>query len=132
MQISRESGSVFNANQQVVMLTAIKAQLDAFAAQFQLNSSLESMRAFVKGKWLLTAFSEELFKIIEGLTADCKSQAIKQCRMCEVDVQQPCLYQLRDGINKNSLHAFITNFIDLPEFGYIRERMSRVAISAAL
>ncbi len=102
----------------VAELRSRKVDLDAFAATLNLTSDIESLRKFVKGKWLLTAYAEELFKEIEQLVANCKASKIKQCSMCERDNSAPCLYQLREGLNKNSLYSILMDFVDIPDFDY--------------
>lgn len=108
-----------------------KDDLDIFAATFQLGRDIESLKKFVKGKWLLTAFSEELFKEIDQLVKNCKSSSIKQCSMCELDDAAPCLYQLRDGFNKNSLYSTLKDFVDMSDFDYIREKFRSLSLTAA-
>lgn len=109
-----------------------KDALDAFAAGLQLTSDINSMRKFVKGKWLLTAYSEELFKEIENLVAKCKSLTIKRCRMCERDDTAPCLYQLRDGFNKNSLYSILKDFLKIPDLDYVRDAFKSLAATASV
>lgn len=116
----------------IAELHARKDGLDEFAENFHLNGSIDSLRKFVKGKWLLTAFSEELFCEIEQLVAKCKSLSIKQCSMCERDNLSPCLFQLRDGLNKNSLYSILVDFVDVPDFDYIRDKFRSLAVTAAL
>lgn len=113
-------------------LQAIKGDLDRFATSMNIVATINSMREFVKGKWLLIAFSEELFKEVELLTSGCKNSRIKQCRMCELDNSAPCLYQLRDGFNKNSLYSIIKDFVDIPDFEYIRTSMKDTETSAMI
>ncbi|GJI92761.1 DUF4435 domain-containing protein [Duganella hordei] len=107
-----------------------KDDLDIFAAQLNLNSKVYSMREFVKGKWLLTAFSEELYKEIEKLTIKCKSSTIKQCRMCELDVDSPCLFQVHDGYNKNILYPILQRFFEIPDLQYIKDKIISIRDSA--
>lgn len=115
----------------VAQLHSRKADLDAFAATLCLTSDIESLRKFVKGKWLLTAYAEELFREIEQLVAKCKGLEVKQCRMCELDNSAPCLYRLRDGLNKNSLYSILKDFVNIPDFEYIRDAFKFLAATAA-
>jgi hypothetical protein len=115
----------------VAQLHSRKADLDAFAATLYLTSDIESLRKFVKGKWLLTAYAEELFREIEQLVAKCKGLEIKQCSMCELDNSAPCLYRLRDGLNKNSLYSILKDFVNIPDFEYIRDAFKFLAVTAA-
>ncbi|RIX43492.1 MAG: DUF4435 domain-containing protein [Rhodocyclales bacterium GT-UBC] len=114
----------------VSKLQARKHDLDIFAVVHNISSSVESMRKFVKGKWLLTAFVEEMFVEIEGLVKKCKGSAIKQCRMCELDNAAPCLYQLRGGVTKNSTYSTIQDFVHIPDFDYLREALKAVEATA--
>jgi hypothetical protein len=116
----------------VAALHSRKVDLDAFAANLHLTSDIVSMRTFVKGKWLLTAYSEELFNEIEQLVAKCKGLAIKQCSMCVLDNSAPCLYQLKDGFNKNSLYSSLKDFVDIPDFDYIRDAFKALAATTAV
>lgn len=108
-----------------------KNDLDVFAATLNLNSNIDSLRKFVKGKWLLTAYAEELFIEISKLVAKCKNITIKQCRMCERDNLAPCLYQLRDGLNKNSLYSILKDFVEIPDFDYIRDSFKSISVTAS-
>ncbi|MDI1258601.1 DUF4435 domain-containing protein [Aquabacterium sp.] len=109
-----------------------KADLDAFAAVFRLTPKIDSLRLFVKGKWLLTVYAEELFFEIEQLVSKCKNSAILQCRVCKYDNRAPCLFQMRDGLNKKSLYTILQDFFEMPEFEYIRDKLKLVAGTAAL
>ena len=109
-----------------------KPDLDAFAATRGLTPDIDSLRKFVKGKWLLAAFSEELFNEIEQLVGKCKGRTIAQCRMCALDNAGPCLYQLREGVNKKSLCSTLKNFVEIPEFDYIRTTFRSLAASASI
>jgi Protein of unknown function (DUF4435) len=111
----------------IAQIATKASELDAFAASHHLTNSLTSMREFAKGKWLLTAFSEELFTEICDLKTKCKSAIIQRCRMCAVDADAACLFTLRDGFTKTSLYSTILDFVESPDFDYIRDRMSLVA-----
>jgi len=108
-----------------------KVDLDLFAASHGLTSDINSLRKFVKGKWLLHAFAEGLYDEVAQLVSRCKSASIIQCRMCQLDLAGPCLFRLRDGLNKNSLCSILLDFIHLPDFDYIRERFRSLSTSAA-
>lgn len=127
---SSHSGRRKNVNT-VAQLHSRKADLDAFAATLNLTSEIESLRKFVKGKWLLKAYSEELYKEIERLSFKCKDLKINQCSMCVRDNSSPCLYHLRDGLDKKSLYSILIDFIDIPEFDYIRDAFKSLAVTAA-
>lgn len=114
----------------IAELVSKKVELDAFAATFGLAPNIDSLRKFAKGKWLLTAFSEELFSEIEKLVEKCKSVTITQCRMCELDNTGPCLYQLREGVSKKSLCSTLKSFVHIPEFDYIRGTFKSLAATA--
>jgi len=77
-------------------LQARKFDLDGFARAYGLVDSLESLKLFSKGKWVLTAFSEELFRAIGELVGKCKAGLVARCRMCKIDVDAPCLFKLED------------------------------------
>lgn len=114
----------------VTALMAKKDGLDSFASSLHLSRDIESLRKFVKGKWLLTAYAEELFGEIEKLVAKCKEKAIDQCRMCMRDGSAPCLYKVKEGFNKNSLYSILKNFIEIPEFDYLRSAFRSVSATA--
>jgi hypothetical protein len=115
----------------VTQLLSRKDALDAFANTLSLTSDIESLRKFVKGKWLLTAYAEELFKEIGQLVAKCKSLEIKQCCMCELDNSSPCLYQLKGGLNKNSLYSILKEFVSVPDLDYIRDAFKNLSATAS-
>lgn len=115
----------------VAQLESRKADLDIFAATLSLTSEIESLRKFVKGKWLLAAYAEELHREIERLSIKCKKLIIKQCSMCEKDNSSPCLYRLRGGLDKKSLYSILVDFVDIPDFDYIREAFKSLAATAS-
>jgi hypothetical protein len=106
------------------------SDLDAFAASFNLGSDIASLRKFVKGKWLLTAFSEELFHEIERLTDECKNSRIQKCSVCSVDNSFPCLFRLKEGFTSKSLYSLLTDMIRIPDFDYLRNAFVSLAASA--
>ncbi|MDD2882979.1 MAG: hypothetical protein PHQ58_21415 [Rhodoferax sp.] len=107
-----------------------KVDLDTFATNLGLKKNIESLRKFVKGKWLLNAFAEELFNEIQLLVAKCKGMTIKQCRMCELDIAGPCLYQYKEGVNKKTLYSTLQNYVNIPEFDYIRGAFKSLEVTA--
>ena len=108
-----------------------KADLDTFAAALSLTSDIESLKKFVKGKWLLTAYSEELFKEIEELSNRCKSSKIQQCCVCNVNNSGACLFKVKSGLTKNSLYPTLMEFVNIPDFEYIRDAFKNLATTAA-
>lgn len=115
----------------VAALLAKKDDLEIFATSMHLSYDIESLRKFVKGKWLLNAYAEELFNEIEMLVEKCKTLAITQCRMCVRDNSAPCLYKVKEGFNKNSLFSILKNFIEIPEFDYLRNAFRSISIAAS-
>lgn len=115
----------------IAALMAKKDNLDTFANSLHLSRDIESLRKFVKGKWLLAAYAEELFSEIESLVAKCKAFAITQCRMCVRENSAPCLYKVKDGFNKNSLFPILKNFIEIPEFDYLRNAFRSISFTAS-
>ena len=119
--------------QTISLLQNRKADLDFFAQSLGLSSSIKSMQEFVKGKWLLTAFSEELYEQISKLAPSCKNAIIKKCRMCEFDLQAPCLFRLKDGFKKNNpLYSLLPDFVGISELDYIKSKMSDVRATAVV
>jgi hypothetical protein len=116
----------------IAQIQAKKPELDTFAALHNLTNSLSSMKEFSKGKWLLTVFAEELFDEIGNLKQKCKSSIIQKCRMCLLDPNAACLFSLRDGFTKSALYSILLDFVENPEFNYIRDRMRLVASTSAM
>ena len=112
-------------------LQSRKVDLDIFAATLSLTSDIESLKKFVKGKWLLTAYSEELVKEIEQLSNKCKSSKIQQCCVCKVNNSGACLYKVKSGLTKNSLYSTLMEFVNIPDFEYIRDAFKDLATTAA-
>lgn len=108
-----------------------KDDLDQFAASLGLSPKLDSLQVFVKGKWLLTAFSEELFGEIEKLTIRCKNSYIKKCRLCERGNNGSCLFKVKEGFTKKSLYLTLMSFVDIPELNYIKEKFKEISASAS-
>lgn len=113
-------------------LSKRKVDLDEFATTWRLTSEIRSMREFAKGKWLLMAYAEELFGAICQLTSKCKNKAIWQCRMCSIDTSAGCLFQTRDGMNKNSLYSILRDVVEIPDFDYIRKKFKLLAKTASI
>lgn len=107
-----------------------KRDLDDFAKVYGLENSLESLKQFSKGKWVLAAYSEGLHREISGLVEKCKSGAIAQCRMCRFDVNAPCLFKAEDGFTKKTIYSLLLKEVRVPEIDYIRDRMTLVGESA--
>lgn len=116
----------------IAQLQAKKSELDTFAASHSLTNSLSSMKEFSKGKWLLTAFAEELFNEISKLKQECKSSLISKCRMCLLDPNAACLFSLRDGYTKSALNSMLVDFIENPELNYIKDRMKLTASTSKI
>ena len=115
----------------IAELHARKNDLDAFAAKYDLTSNIDSLRKFVKGKWLLTVYAEELFNEVEQLVLKCRNAEVLRCRMCELNNQGPCLFRVRDGFSKNSLYPILQEFIEIPDFDYIRNKLKLISHSFA-
>lgn len=114
----------------IAALQQKKDSLDDFAKGLSLNASLRNMKCFVKGKWLLAGFSEELHKEISSLVSKCKTKQIPQCKMCERDIELACLYKGNDGFSHKSIYSLLTKQTNIPEFDYIKSRISAVAETA--
>lgn len=114
----------------ITLIEQKKTELDAFSSSYGLTISLDSMKEFVKGKWLLAAFAEELLNEACELKQECKSSIIAQCRMCLLDPNAPCLFGIRDGFTKASLYSTLLDFVEIPDFDYIRARM-RLVVSTS-
>jgi hypothetical protein len=106
------------------------ASLDAFASSLNLNMSIECMRLFVKGKWLLTAFSEGLYNEIESLSSRCKKALIPQCKSCSANITAPCFYKAKDGYTHRTLYELAKDCIDNTELTYIRSMLASISLSA--
>lgn len=116
----------------IAQLQARKSELDAFADLHGLKNSLPSMKEFSKGKWLLTAFAEELFDEISKLKQKCKNSLISKCRMCSLDPNAACLFRLRDGYTRPALNSMLVDFVEDPELAYIKDRMKLTASTATM
>lgn len=108
-----------------------REDLDAFAAAKGLSDSLESIMVFSKGKWVLTVFSEYLFKEIADLVEKCKVNIIGQCKSCKFDPTSPCLFKIEPGFNNKTIYALLLKEVNIPEVDYIRDRLSRLSASAS-
>lgn len=131
--IIKFSDSIEKIKNEKIMNTLRKKErnLNSFATHFKLTSSIESLRDFVKGTWLLTVYAEELFFEIKQLESNCKNQKIKQCRMCSLlPNKKSCMYKIESGFNKNSLYSILKSFVNVPELDYIKDTFKRLEKTA--
>ncbi|WP_312921057.1 hypothetical protein [Stutzerimonas nitrititolerans] len=106
------------------LITAKKDELDAFAAEKNIEKSIVSLKGIARGKWLIDVFAEELVLCINDLQGLCKDSAIESCRSCLNQAFDKCLYKVREGVNKNTIKSIALSNITGPEFVYIAQRIS--------
>lgn len=99
-----------------------REELLAFAAEKNLSNSLDDLRRFSKGKWLLHYFCVKAIRAIERLKIECGTHPVKQCVMCAGNgkLEQHCLYKPKDSINTKNLKCFLIKNVWIPDFDYIR------------
>lgn len=114
----------------VRQLEARKGELDDLSIALGLSQNIESMRTFVKGRWLLAAFTEELFNEIAGLEDYCKNSTINQCRICSLKNNAGCLYKLKGGLSGSSLYSLIDEFVEISDLDQIKYLMKEVSDTA--
>lgn len=88
-------------------------------------NSIESLKKFTHGKWLLDIFSKFLSKYISSLSNSCKSNLIYQCKFCKVG-HDSCLYQKNSGFNDALVKNDLINSIHINEFSEIYNRAEKL------
>lgn len=105
--------------------------LDQLSLSRNLDQSISSLKLFVKGKWLLKAFSEGLEKIIKELPKKCKDRRIIQCRVCEFDNNSSCLFKIKDGVSHKVIYSLAMDIIgNNGELNYVREMLKKISETA--
>lgn len=104
--------------------------LDGLSQARNLYKTVESMKFFVKGKWLLTAFTEGIEKKIKELPKKCKTMQITQCKPCSFSNNTSCLFKIKDGISHNTLLSLTRNHTSNNELKYIKDRLAHLSFTA--
>ncbi|MCZ2337944.1 MAG: DUF4435 domain-containing protein [Chitinophagales bacterium] len=104
--------------------------LDQLSVSKNLGRTISKLKLFVKGKWLLKAFSEGLEKAIKDLPKKCKTKSITQCRACQFDNKSSCLFKIKDGISHKAIYSLAMDIVDNNELNYVRDMLQRIAATA--
>ncbi len=99
--------------------------LDDFANS--LNVDFNDIKDIAKGKWLLYTFCRCLFKITENLTYNCKNSNIKQCKYCEDEQYEKCLWKKNSFYQIDQIVNIVLNKIDINEIEYIKNEIKDLA-----
>ncbi len=103
----------------------------SFAHSLELSFSIESMRKFVKGKWLLEVFCIEIEKVIKTLSLECSNNEFDTCQFCISEAYDKCLYKIKDGINHKVIKCHAMNFTNNSNFEYIKSKLNEMVSDAA-
>ncbi|WP_318475554.1 DUF4435 domain-containing protein [Photobacterium leiognathi] len=108
-----------------------KTQLQEFADSKGISFNIESMKKFIKGKWLLDVFCIEFEKKLKELPLECTSGAIQSCQCCISEAEEKCLYKIKEGVNHKSIKTYLMTSTNHNEFGYVKERLLAMSSRAA-
>lgn len=98
-----------------------------FSRSLGINFSLDSLRFICKGKWLLSAFCEQLEGTLSLLPGMCSSGEINRCQFCISQAEEKCLYKIRKGVTNKFLEVLASQDIDNGQFEYIKDRIKSMA-----
>ncbi|EGQ9299298.1 TPA: DUF4435 domain-containing protein [Vibrio parahaemolyticus] len=84
--------------------------------------SLDSMRKFVKGKWLLESYIKALELSIKNLSHYCGEDLLDTCDFCISEVEGKCSYATKETLSAHSIRALIMKDVDSDNFNYIRDK----------
>ena len=103
-------------------IQAKKDELLSFAVENQVSCDLESMRKFVKGKWLIDLFSQELVRAITSLNGKCGEGQLKKCELCITEIENKCSYKIKEGVNHTHIKLSMMSNLDSPNFEYLKNK----------
>ncbi|MEZ9409342.1 hypothetical protein BCU53_024390 (plasmid) [Vibrio lentus] len=103
-----------------------KAELESFAQSKGIEFDLESMRKFIKGKWLLDIYFREFDKALKTLPQFCESGEIIQCEFCMVGVADKCSYTIKNTITPDALRTLAMTSTDNRNFDYIKDKFRQL------
>ena len=73
--------------------SSYKNSLDNLSNTHSLNTNLDSLKIFVKGKWLYRSFIKLIINSAKDLTNKCKLSLIQSCSYCKINKYDQCLYK---------------------------------------
>ena len=80
------------------------------------------MRKFVKGKWLIDLFSQELMRSIKALSENCGEGQLKKCELCITEIENKCSYKIKEGVNHTHIKLSMMSTLESPNFEYIKDK----------
>ncbi|MCS0025199.1 hypothetical protein [Vibrio antiquarius] len=119
------SGSVGRVYCDYNMFSRIESKKDFLlnlANENDICFSLESMRKFVKGKWLIESYIKALESSIKELSSYCGKELLDACDFCISEVEGKCSYATKETLSIHSIRSLIMKDVDSDNFNYIRDK----------
>lgn len=111
----------------ITSVIAKKADLDVFAASNNLAKNFDSVKRIAKGKWMLSTFSDEVYKLLKNLAVHCGGQGNGKCGYCKAGMHSRCTFKIRDGISNKTIYSLIREVPPTSNMAYIRDRISELS-----
>jgi len=119
-------GQILNNQTLINQIKTKEEELEFLASQLGLEKNYETIRNIAKGKWILTCYSKQVIKKIQGLKTKCSEGLIPQCQYCSSGQMDKCLYKLKHKPQEGQLIEMIKNLIDRNELAYIINKLSEL------
>jgi hypothetical protein len=121
---SNKIARVYCDNSLYAKIEAKKETLTHLASNHEICFSLESMRKFIKGKWLMEIYTRELEKVIKSLPDLCGSDMVAACSFCIGGVEDKCSYIAKETLSKATIKHLIMDDVSSCNFDYIRDKFN--------
>lgn len=115
-------GRIYCDNQMFHRIEQKKEFLLNLANEHEICFSLDSMRKFVKGKWLIESYIKALESSIKNLSNFCGEELLEACDFCISDVENKCSYATKETLSIHSIRALIMKDVSSDNFNYIRDK----------
>jgi len=102
-------------------------ELDSFAASLNIRCSLSDLKKISTGKWLLGAFSEEIYILLTNFKIYCGKFGAKKCQYCKREILDTCTYKIKEGISNKTIYSLAFEHTGLTSLDYVRDRFSSVS-----
>ncbi|EGR3003020.1 hypothetical protein DMW06_22240 [Vibrio parahaemolyticus] len=115
-------GRVYCDNEMYSRIESKKEFLLQLANEHDICFDLDSMRKFVKGKWLIDSYIKALESSIKNLNTHCGEDLLDVCDFCLSEAEDKCAYAAKETLSIHSIKALIMNDVDSDNFDYLRDK----------